>query len=286
MTTAPTTTAMAAVALRPSTGRRIRSALLSVLNVLGVLIVLVLLWQWATSTFPNVFFPTPLKIIQRAQVLFFGGGAETLFATPAITVDTAGTLSRVFVGFLLGALWGVVIGTAVGRSRAVRDTVNPVVEFLRSIPATATLPLFIILLSGEDSMRIVFIAYGVSWFVIINTASGVASVHATPIEMGRIFRISRLGLLLRIVLPAALPKIFAGLRIGFTAALLLAVVSEFLLATNGIGFRLVDSQTRFAVLDMWCWMLLLAVLGFLLNSILDLVEHRLLAWDRQARQNG
>lgn len=267
-------------------GRRLRNLGIGLINVLGVLVVLVILWQWGTSAFPNVFFPTPLKIVERARLLFFGGGPETLFLTPAITVDTWGTLSRVFLSYLLGALWGLVVGTMIGRSLAVREVTSPIIEFLRSIPATATLPLFIILLGGDDGMRVAFMAYGLSWFVIINTASGVASVHPTPIEMGRIFRVSRFGVLLRIVLPAALPKIFAGLRIAFTAALLLGVVSEFLLATNGIGYRLVDSQTRFAVLDMWCWMLLLAVLGFLLNSLLDLIEYRVLAWDRQARDAG
>src|SRR3546814_18040522 len=88
------------------------------------------------------------------------------------------------IGFLIGAVWGVVVGTAMGLNRAARETVTPIVEFLRSIPATATLPLFIILLGGGDDMRIAFIAYGVSWFVLLNTASGVGSV-ASPMQDGK-----------------------------------------------------------------------------------------------------
>ncbi len=206
--------------------------------------------------------------------------------TPALTVDTWGTLSRLLVGFVLGSVFGILIGMAIGRSIVVRDLTNPIVEFLRSIPATATLPLFIILLGGDDAMRIAFIAYGVSWFVIINTAAGVSSVHITQIEMGQIFKVSRAGVLLRIVLPAALPKIFAGLRIGITAALLLAVVSEFILATNGIGYQLVIAQATFALRSMWSWMLLSAVLGLVLNLILELLEFILLRWDRESRAAG
>src|SRR3546814_7890372 len=114
------------------------------------------------------------------------------------------------IGFLIGAVWGVVVGTAMGLNRAARETVTPIVEFLRSIPATATLPLFIILLGGGDDMRIAFIAYGVSWFVLINTASGVGSIASTMLDMGRVFKISPARRLFSIILPGAMPKIFAG----------------------------------------------------------------------------
>jgi ABC-type nitrate/sulfonate/bicarbonate transport system permease component len=266
--------------------RRPTRVALLVLNYVGPLILLILLWQWGTTTFPNKFFPPPFTIVESAQKLFFGGEAATLYMTPALTVDTAATLWRLTAGFALGSVFGIIVGMAIGRSIVVRDLTNPIVEFLRSIPATATLPLFIILLGGDDAMRIAFIAYGVSWFVIINTAAGVSSVHKTQIEMGQIFKVSRAGVLIRIVLPAALPKIFAGLRIAVTAALLLAIVSEFTLATNGIGYQLVIAQSTFALRTMWSWMLLLAIIGLVLNLLLELIEHLTLKWDRLARDAG
>ena len=255
-------------------------------NLLGALIVLIVIWQIATSLIHSPFFPTPLTIAKRIQTLFFGGSANTLFLTSAITVDTWGTLYRVFSGFVLGSIAGVLMGIAVGRSRAVREYSDPIVEFLRSVPATATLPLFIIVLGGDDAMRIAFIAYGLSWFVLINTAAGVSSVHATSIEMGQIFRVSRAGVLRRIVLPAAMPKIFAGLRIALTGALLLSISSEFILATNGIGFQILSTQTRFAFVDMWAWIVWLAVIGFVLNTVLELVQNRVLRWDKMARETA
>ncbi|MFT4468874.1 ABC transporter permease [Arthrobacter sulfonylureivorans] len=248
----------------------------------GLLVVLLLLWQLGTALNPSPFFPTPLKIGTHAWTMFFstaGGG----LATEAMTVHTFQTLGRVLLGFVLGSVTGVLVGTAIGLYRILRDVADPVVEFLRSIPATATLPLFIVLLGGEDSMRVAFIAYGISWFVLINTANGVGSIHPTQLAMGKAFRLSKRRQLTGIILPAALPKIFAGLRLALTGALMFAIVSEFMLSTNGIGFQLIQSQARFQILDMWSWMLLLAVLGLLLNTMLEITENRLLAWHRLAR---
>jgi ABC-type nitrate/sulfonate/bicarbonate transport system permease component len=275
----PTTTIPPA----PRAGGRLRGLGQRLAYSSGLLVVLVLIWQLVTAANPDPFFPTPLTIAEFSADLFFGGPAGSLFLTDALTSDTFQTVVRIAVGFVLGSLAGVVIGTAIGLSQATREVTSPVVEFLRSIPATATLPLFVVLFGGDDGMRVAFIAYGVTWFVLINTASGVSSIHPTQLAMGRAFRLSRRRQLTGIVLPAALPKIFAGLRVANTAALLLAIVSEFVLATNGIGFRLIQAQNRFQLVEMWSWMVLLAVLGLLLNLLLEAIEHRVLAWHRLAR---
>lgn len=252
----------------------------------GALIVLVAIWQFAASTWPSLFFPPPSRILQNSIDLYFSGPPEHLFLTSAVTKDIAATVFRMLLGFLLGSAAGIIFGVAIGRIVAVRQLTEPIVEFLRSIPATATLPLFIILLGGEDGMRIAFIAYAVMWFVLINTASGVASIHPTVIDVGHIFRIPRWKVLLRMVIPAAMPQIFAGLRIGSTVSLLAAIVSELMLATNGIGYRLILSQVQFNMAELWSWIVLLAVLGFIINTLTELTERRLLAWDRLARVSG
>lgn len=248
----------------------------------GLLIVLLVLWQLATTLNPSPFFPAPLKIVTHAWGMYFGE-TDGAILTDAIAHDTAQTLGRVMLAFVLGSVAGILIGTATGLYRVLRDVTDPVIEFLRSIPATATLPLFIVLFGGEDSMRVAFIAYGISWFVLLNTANGVGAIHPTQLAMGKAFQISKWRQLTGIILPAALPKIFAGLRLALTGALMFAIVSEFMLATNGIGFQLIQSQARFQILDMWSWMLLLAVIGLVLNTILEVIENRLLAWHRLAR---
>lgn len=266
-----------AVVRRPKRSFR---ALISVAYFVIPLVIAAALWQAATVIAPSPFFPTPLKIIENLGRLLFGG-PQVL--TPVFFGDLLTTIARMAIGFVLGSLWGLVVGTAIGLNRIARETTTPIVEFLRSIPATATLPLFILLLGGGDGMRVAFIAYGVSWFVLINTAAGVGSIHMTMLDMGRVFRISPARRLFSIVLPAALPKIFAGLRIASTAALLLAIVSEYMLATNGIGFLLIQAQGRFQMLDMWSWMVALAILGLLINSLLDTIETSALSWYRLSR---
>ena len=281
-----TTTFLAAQALRPSPARKLARFGLRLVYGFGALIVLVALWQVATTTWPSIFFPPPSRIWDNSIKLFFSGPPEALFLTDAVTRDIAGSLSRLLIGFVLGSLAGILFGSAIGRSAVVREVTDPIVEFLRSIPATATLPLFIILLGGDDGMRVAFIAYAVMWFVLINTAAGVGAIHPTMLDMGRVFRISRPTMLLRVIIPAALPKIFAGLRIGATVSLLAAVVSELMLATNGIGYRLVIAQTQFKMADLWAWIVLLAVLGFVINTVMEIIETRLLGWDRLARVSG
>jgi ABC-type nitrate/sulfonate/bicarbonate transport system permease component len=243
------------------------------------IVIALALWQLATSLAPSPFFPTPAAIGGRLIAMLTASGPNA-----PLTGDLLPSVGRMLLGFALGSASGIAVGVVLGLSRAAREVVTPVIEFLRSVPATAVLPLFIVLLGGGDDMRVVFIAYGVSWFVLINTAAGVSAIHRTTLDVGRVFRISPARRLFGIVLPAAAPKIFAGLRIANTAALLLAIVSELFLSTNGIGYQLVQAQGRFQLLDMWVWMVVLALLGLMLNALLEAFERALLGWHRRSKE--
>lgn len=259
---------------------RVRRVISRVLYAVGPLILLLLLWHFLASQAQSLFFPTPLAIWDNSMRLFFSGGPETAFLTTKVTTDIVQSLWRMLLGFVIGSCAGVLFGVAVGRSIALKRLSDPVVEFLRSIPATATLPLFIILLGAGDGMRVAFIAYAVLWFVLINTASGVSAIHPTVLDLGRVFRLPKWKVLVQIIVPAALPKIFAGLRIGSTVAVLSAIVSEFMLATNGIGHQLIISQAEFLMTNIWSWVVVLALVGYLINTIMEFIERRTLAWDR------
>lgn len=262
---------------------RVRRTGSGFLYTFGLALVLLVIWQIATTLVPSPFFPPPWTIMTNGASMFFGGDSGAL-VSDAVRVDIVGTVTRMLLGFILGSVFGILFGVVIGLSRIAKDVTAPVIEFLRSIPASATLPLFIVLLGGDDGMRVAFIAYGVMWFVLINTAAGVGSIHPTQLAVGQAFRISRWKQLTGIVLPAASPKIFAGLRIANTAALMLAIVSEFMLATNGIGHQLLVAQSRFQLVNMWSWMFVLALLGLLLNTLLELIEKRMLGWHRLSRR--
>jgi ABC-type nitrate/sulfonate/bicarbonate transport system permease component len=194
------------------------------------------------------------------------------------------SVSRALAGWGLAAAAGVTLGVLIGRSRFFSDLLDPSLQFLRSVPGPALIPVFIILLGTETTMRLVLIAFGCVWPILLNTIEGVRTVDPVQLDTAYTFRLPRFARLLRIVLPAAMPKIFAGLRVSLSLAVILMVVSELVASTNGIGYRILNAQIMLLPKDMWCGILLLALLGYALNLIFSKFEQRILHWHRGARQ--
>jgi ABC-type nitrate/sulfonate/bicarbonate transport system permease component len=153
---------------------------------------------------------------------------------------------------------------------------------MRAIPPPALIPLFIVLLGIGDSMKVAMILFGVIWPILLNTVDGVRSVDALHLDTARIFGVSRRDVLFRVVLPSAGPKIFAGLRVSLSIAVILMVISEMVATLNGIGFTLVQAQRNFRMLDVWAGILMLGLIGYVLNTFLSLIERRVLRWQRGA----
>lgn len=259
---------------KSGSGRTRTSAILSV----GTLALVVILWQALTTLFPSAFFPPPTRILEKIWELLIGT-ASTGSAFP----DIAQTMWRALVAFCVAAIVGISAGLAIGLNQVVQSLFAPIVDFLRSIPKIALLPLFIILLGAGDGMRIAFIAFGCCFFILINTVKGVSSIDPIMLDMGRIFRVGRVGQWFRIVLPAALPQIFAGLRLATTMAILLGVLSELFLSSNGMGYRLLIAQSVFNLTEIWAWMIILAVFGLALNVVLGKLQNQLLGWHTKWR---
>jgi ABC-type nitrate/sulfonate/bicarbonate transport system permease component len=132
-------------------------------------------------------------------------------------------------------------------------------------------------------MRVVLIAFGSVWPVLLNTIEGTRTVDPLQLDTGAAFKLPRRARLWHIVLPAAMPKIFAGMRVSLSLAVILMVVSELVASTNGIGYRILNSQIMFLLTDMWCGIVLLAVIGYTLNALFVKVENHVLSWHRGAR---
>jgi ABC-type nitrate/sulfonate/bicarbonate transport system permease component len=208
---------------------------------------------------------------------------ELWIAAPDAWVGSlAPSILRLLVGWGVAVLLGVAVGTLIGLSAKARDYVDPIIQFLRAIPPPTLLVLFIVLLGIGDSMKVAIIVFGVVWPILINTADGVGSVDPLQRETGRVFRIGFFDELTRVVLPSAAPKIFAGLRVSLSIAVILMVISELYAATDGVGFELVQAQRTFRTLDVWATIVLLGIIGYVLNSILAAVEGRVLGWHRGA----
>ena len=235
-----------------------------------VFVVAVALWQVAAAAAANVYFPTPWQIAHHGWRLWFTG--DTL------SEDILPSLARVLGGWAIAVVLGVALGTALGRTRTGMHYVGALFAFFRAMPSPALLPVFIVLAGLDNDMKLALIVFGCVWPVLLNTVDGVRSVDPVKTDTARSYRIPRVQWVTMVVLPAALPKIFAGLRLSLAIAVILMVVSEMVGDTTGIGYRLRFAQTQFAFLDMWAWLVLLGVIGYGLNTALLAVERRALRW--------
>jgi ABC-type nitrate/sulfonate/bicarbonate transport system permease component len=237
----------------------------------SVLVGLVIAWQVLATAIQSVFFPT------------FSASAGRLFDAwitdpEAISTDLLPSMVRLLLGWLGAIVVGVSVGVLLGVSPAARDYVDPIVQFMRAIPPPALIPLFIVLLGIGDAMKVAVILFGVTWPILLNTVDGVRSVDPLHRDTARAYGIRARDELMRVVLPSAAPKIFAGLRVSLSIAVILMVISEMVATTNGVGFALVQAQRNFRMLDVWAGLLLLGVIGYALNSVLAVVERWVLRW--------
>ncbi|HLS87323.1 MAG TPA: ABC transporter permease [Burkholderiales bacterium] len=188
------------------------------------------------------------------------------------------TLYLLFTAFFLASAVAIVAGLLMGRFDALYNLLEPLVEVLRPLPKPALLPPLILFLGLGDAMKLTVIGLGVFFPVLINTVQGVRGVDPVLVDTGRTFRCGRLALLLRIVLPAALPMILAGMRVALALGLILVVIAEMLAGTGGLGYLIIDMQRTFRVQHMYGWIVILAVLGYVLNAVFLKLEQRAIHW--------
>jgi ABC-type nitrate/sulfonate/bicarbonate transport system permease component len=200
--------------------------------------------------------------------------------------DVIPSLVRLGLGYAIACLVGVGVGLALGSSRTLRRATDPIVQFLRAIPPPALLPFGILVMGVGTSMKVFIIAFVCLWPVLLNTIDGVAGVDPTLKETARVYGIDGRDRIVRIMLPAAGPQIFAGMRTSLSLALILMVISEMVASSNGIGYFVLQSQRSFAIPEMWSGILLLGILGYVLNTLFLMVERRVLRWHRGARQSA
>ncbi|GAA1549840.1 ABC transporter permease [Actinomadura kijaniata] len=256
---------------------------MTVLRRTWLAVLLVLVWEAASRAAADEFFPPPSRIVAALHRIWLTGPADRLFLTDKALEDFGPSLRNLFLGWGLATVLGVVLGVLLGRSERVHAALDPVLQFGRSVPPPTLIPFLLAVLDLGMQLQVTIIVFGVLWPVLLNTADGVRSVDRLQLDTARVFGITGATRLVRIVLPAAAPKIFAGLRIGLAFGLILVVVSELVGATTGIGAHLTNAQRSYQMSEMWAGIVLLGVLGCLFNLLFHLVERRTLAWHHAAR---
>jgi ABC-type nitrate/sulfonate/bicarbonate transport system permease component len=250
--------------------RRLRLLLLELVVPVGLLLAF---WLWSERA-QSFFFP-PASEIAR----FFAD----LWLFDRVGSDLVPSLGRMLAGYGIAVAVGVLAGTALGLSRILRTAVDPGVQFLRALPPPALIPFALLLFGTGDASKVFIIALGTVWPILLNTIDGVRGVEPQQLEAARSYHVPPAARVVRVVLPAASPRIFAGMRTALAIGIILMVVSEMVASDNGIGYFVLESQRSFAIPEMWTGIALLSVLGYVLNWLFLVVEARLLFWHRGSK---
>lgn len=241
----------------------------------GVLLVLVLLALWEASARFGIVQSTnwpPFSTVIVTLVQGLGDG-ELL---PLVL----STLWRMARAYAIGCGIGVSLGFAIALYRPVRQLLLPTIELLRPIPIPAIIPPLIFLLGLGDALRIFAIAFACFFPVVLNTIAGVQSVEPVYTQVARTFGVPRVTALRRVVFPASLPFILAGLRTSLGIAFVVTVIAEMIVGNEGLGNYLVTMQFAMKTSEMYAGIILLTAIAYLLNRLFVAWEARAIRWAR------
>ncbi len=265
--------------LSPGGRRSLRQVLLAIV----LPVVVILLWQWAGnggSLFGGVL-PTPDRAWQAWKVWAFGSSGLSL--NPYSGTWLANLLfsaERVGKGFLLAILVAVPVGLAIGWNRIASGALDPTIQLLRPIPITAWLPFSIAVFGIRDMGAVFLIALGAFYPIVVNTAQGARDVERNLVRAAMMMGAGRWTILRRVVLPASLPSIFTGLRIGLGIAWTAVIVAEMVAVKSGLGYVLWDAYYVGRMDVVIADMATIGLLGLISDRVILLIERWALAWRR------
>lgn len=240
---------------------------------LGVAAGFVAVWHAvsAAGLVSPVFLPPPAAV-GRALVNGFTNGD--------MLANLAATVARVFGGWLLASLLGIVLGAMIGISSRARIYVAPSLEAIRPLPVSALVPIFIGLLGFTEQMVLAVIAFGALWPTLLSTVHGFGAVEPRLYEVCRSLRLGRWEVIRKIALPSAMPDILAGMRVGLTVSLILVVVAEILGSREGVGYSILLAQRSYQAADIFAGIFLLGCVGYASAGLINIAETRLIYWRR------
>ena len=255
-----------------------------------VIVVLLLVWEAACLMgFVKVqILPPPhavfLKFIEsiKPQEAFDSSKMNYLqwLVSGELIHDAISSMGRVLVGFLIGGGLGLVLGLAMGASNLVYDLLNPLVQILRPIPPIAYIPLSILWFGLGNPPAYFLIALGAFFPVLINTIAGVRNVDSIYIRAAQNLGASQMTMFLRVIIPAAMPYILTGVKVGIGVAFIVVIVAEMIAVNNGLGYRITEAREFFWSDKIIVGMFTIGMLGLLLDILISKLNNHLLRWHR------
>ena len=204
---------------------------------------------------------------------------KELAATGELQRHVAATLLRVAAGFGLGTVAATLMAALAGYSALVRRLVDPTLQGLRAVPSIAWIPLFILWLGIFETSKVVLIAVGVFFPIYLGVLGAILSVDRKVVEVGRVFRLSGLAMVRRILLPAVLPAYVLSLRAGLGLGWMFVIAAEFMGASEGLGYLLIDGQQLGKPAEIVAALIAFAVLGKLTDAMVAVAAAPFLRWE-------
>jgi len=215
------------------------------------------------------FFPAPTAIFYHL-----------IFISPeeGIIQDIIASLNRLLWGYLAGCLLGIILGVGMGLCRSLRAAISPIIALTYPIPKIAILPLVMLIFGIGDASKIVIVAIGSFFLVLINTLHGVDSIDKIYHDVAAVYKIKRHNFILKVILPGSLPAIFTGLKLAIGYGLVMVVAAEFSGADKGIGYLIWQSWETFSIKSMYAGIFVIGAMGFIFTYALHALERRLIPW--------
>lgn len=248
-------------------------------KILGIIIpiIMVTIWQIAgnAGTINQSILPAPSKLLNVWIKIISDG---TLIQNILVS------LKRVLFGYLVGAFVGIVLGILLGLFPLAETLFNVLLEIFRPIPILAWVPVLILWAGIGEGSKVITIAIGSFWSVLLNTTEGVRNVDIKYKEVATIYMKTKKDIIFSVVLPAALPTIFTGLRIGIGSAWLSVVGAEMVAASSGLGYFIAYNREVMKPARMYVGVFTVGIIGWLINILIRKLERYLLQWNTKGKE--
>jgi NitT/TauT family transport system permease protein len=237
----------------------------------GLTVGLALLWELA----PRLGLTDPTFLPPLSEVLAAGWA---MALNGQLWQHTSVSLGRSLGGLLLAILFAIPLGLAIGWYQRVSSALNQIIELLRNTAPLALLPVFLLLLGIGEVSKVAIVVYACAWPLLLNTINGVRQVDPLLVKSARTMGVSATQLFLKVILPAAVPTIFVGIRLAAASAMLVLIAAEMVGAKAGLGYLIIYAQYSFLITDMYFGIIAITTIGITVNFALERLESHFTAW--------